>query len=319
MKPLAPALLLAAALLPFTAFAAPAAGEGLKGLVVARGACVVAESYAAGAGAATRFPVYSVAKSVLSLLVGAAIDKGRLRLDETLAEALPETKNPGADPRLAQIRVEDLLTMTAGFPRPSPKGGVDPQRVLSERLADAPGQRFQYGGEGPVILVQALSRALHSPGSVAARETLFAPLHIQDYRWKADAAGRLSGDTDLELSVRDMAKMGLLVLNHGGWKGRPLVSAAYIDAATSPQSAGGPPANAAYGYLWWAGRTPAGDAAAFAYGIHGQSLYVVPAQQLVIAVAADDTDDFGLRLAEALAARGIAKDAPCLADLEKTP
>jgi CubicO group peptidase (beta-lactamase class C family) len=87
----------------------------VKAVVVSRGDCAIFEYYRKDIRADTRLPVYSVTKSVLSILVGIAIDKGYLRLDEKLSEVAPEAFDSNVDPRARDITIRNLLTKTEGF------------------------------------------------------------------------------------------------------------------------------------------------------------------------------------------------------------
>ncbi len=296
----------------------------LRAMVLARGSCVVIEYYRKGFGPETRSPVYSVAKSVLSILVGVAIDRGLMRLDEKLGEGLPETLGPGVDPRLREVTVRDLLTMTAGFAAP-PQSGETESEAIRKRTWRAllevgfrypPGSRFEYDGRGPDLLSVALSRAARRYGARFARDSLFAPLGIRNFVWKADEEGHLTGDTDLFLIARDMAKIGLLYLQQGRWGAAQVVSSRYVAESTTPHNRGGPPFEAYYGYLWWVEGAGAHRGAFSAAGQQGQLIEVLPDRHLVVAVAADAAlppgfvDDVVLPAEAALPA-----SAPCLASL----
>jgi CubicO group peptidase (beta-lactamase class C family) len=288
----------------------------LGALVLARGGCVVFEYYRKGAGLETRWPVYSVTKSVLSLLVGAAIDRGLMRLDETLPELFAEALAPRVDPLARNVTIRDLLTMTAGFEAARAGAAAAPLRSMLERpMKSPPGDRFAYDGMAADLLSLALSRAIHENALGFARRALLDPLGIRNYAWTSDADGRLFGETNLFLTARDMAKIGLLALEGGRWGDRRIVSEAFVRASVARQDAGGPPLGAAYGYLWWVTRTPAGLEAFFAAGSGGQLVYVVPRLGLVAAVAAQSGADDNLGLIEALATPAAGAPA-CLARLE---
>jgi CubicO group peptidase (beta-lactamase class C family) len=294
----------------------------VRALVVSRGDCVVFEYYRKGISPETRSPVHSIAKSVLSILIGVAIDKGRLRLDEKLGEALPESLEGRADPGMREITIRDLLTMTGGFD--GTPGSVDvPETemwrwMLEGRLRYPPGSHFEYNGKGPNLLSVALSRAIHQKGDRFARENLFRPLGIENYVWDSDAEGHLIGDTDLFLTARDMAKIGLLYLQQGLWNGASIVSGEYVADSTMRHNDGGPPVRADYGYLWWVGRTRAQLDTYFAAGSGSQLIAVVPSRNLVVALAADSIpggsraflDDFVAPFEAALPA-----SAPCVVRL----
>ena len=291
----------------------------LRALVVARGACVVFEYYREGIGPQTRSPVYSVAKSVLSILVGIAIDQGLISLDEPLAALAPEVFDPPTDPIARDITIRDLLAMTAGLEAaPTSPPATSLRAMLQRPLTSAPGDRFAYNGMAADLLSVALSRAIRQDARSFARSRLFEPLGIRNYAWTLEAEGRLSGESNLFLTARDMAKIGLLYLQGGRWGDRRIVSEAFAEQSTSRRSAGGPPLGAAYGYLWWVGKTRAGLDAFFAAGSGGQLIYVVPALDLVVAVAAQAGDDYNLGLVSDVAlplATGAPASTPCAARL----
>jgi CubicO group peptidase (beta-lactamase class C family) len=298
---------------------------GARALVVARGACVVFEYYRSGVTAGTRSPVYSVTKSVLSILVGIAADKGYLRLDEKLSELLPEASEANVDPLVREISVRDLLTMTAGF---APNGDSDAdskigaptsrtwRRLLDRSMRDPPGSRFAYDTADQNLLSIVLSRAIKQDAKRFARRNLFEPLHVENYDWTVDAEGHLIGATSLLLTARDMAKIGVLYLRHGRWGDRQIVSKAFVLDSTAKHSEGGLPSDAAYGYLWWIGKTRTGEDAFFAAGQNDQLVYVVPKLDLVVALAAESIPGGSVSLANDLvlpAAAQLPKSAPCLA------
>jgi len=298
---------------------------GVRALVAARGACVVFEYYRKGVTTSTRSPVYPVTKSVLSILVGVAIDKGYLRLEEKVSELLPEASEANVDPLVREITVRDLLTMTAGFaPKPADVKIGDPtssmwRRLVARPMRDAPGSRFAYDTYDQNLLSVMLSRAIKEDARRFAQRNLFDPLHIDNYSWAVDSEGFLIGATSLFLTARDMAKIGVLYLEMGRWGDRRIVSSAFVSASTTKQSEGGPPSNAAYGYFWWIGKTTTGDDAFFAYGQNDQLIYVAPKLDLVVALTADSVPGGGVSMVNDLvlpAAADLPASAPCLAQLE---
>jgi CubicO group peptidase (beta-lactamase class C family) len=299
----------------------------VRALVVARGECVVAEYYRAGLDAGSRSPVYSVSKSVLSILVGIAIDKGLMHLDEKLGEILSETLDEGIDPAMREIQVRDLLTMTAGFDgartRSAEPSGYPAREawrwMLNGRLRYPPGSHFEYGDRSPGLLSVALAKATHQSSDRFARDNLFAPLGIDNYVWYVDAEGNLVVDQGLFLTARDMAKIGLLYLRNGRWGDAAIVSSGYVAGSTAAHNDGGPPVGAAYGYFWWVERPQSQLASYFAAGHKSQLIYVVPDRGLVIALAADGIPG-GSRafLSEAVLPmeRALPPETPCVARLD---
>jgi CubicO group peptidase (beta-lactamase class C family) len=201
--------------------------QGLRALVIARGACIAFEYYRKDIGAETQSPVYSVTKSVLSILIGIAIDEGYLRLDEKLSEVFPDTFNENADSPAADITVRDLLTKTEGFAEAGqgdfkmskPAAGRELWRwMLNRRVAYPRGTHFRYNGVGSDLLAVVLSKAIKQDAGDFAKRKLFDPLAIVNYTWYADSDGYLHGESGLHLTARDMAKLGILYLQHGRWE-----------------------------------------------------------------------------------------------------
>jgi CubicO group peptidase (beta-lactamase class C family) len=298
----------------------------LRALVVARGDCVVFAYYRAGFGPGTRFPVYSVTKSVLALLLGGAIDRKRLSLDDTLGGLLSDGFGPNADPRARAVSVRDLLTMTSGFDAAasSDEGGEPAteawRRLLDRPMIADPGARFAYDGAGANLLSVALSRVLSDSAQRFAKNTLFNPLHILNYSWPVDSDGRLDGESELALSMPDMARIGLLALRRGRWNGAQVISERFMREATSRHADGGPPEYAGYGYLWWTGATPEGRDVFFAAGSGDQIIAALPTLDLVVAATAETLPKGPLPFLDDVAGDVEAQPfagAPCLARLDR--
>lgn len=291
-------------------------GADPDGVVIVRHGALVYEHYFAADPiaytAGTLHEMHSITKSIVALLVGIALDRGWLTtLDAPIVSFFPDyadLRTPDKD----RITLRDLLTMTSGLtwpelfvPRDDPanvirrmRNAPDPYRfVLAQPLAAAPGTLWNYNSGGVDLIGAVLKKVAKRPLDVFAREALFAPLGIRNWAWtrlSGEANGNPAAGGGLWLRPRDLAKIGQLILNHGLWHGHRIVSATWIAAMTAPQL----PSwwlfnNAAdaqsYGYLWWLGRQWIGErpfdwVGGLGYG--GQRLYVVPSQDLVIAVTA---------------------------------
>jgi CubicO group peptidase (beta-lactamase class C family) len=263
-----------------------------RALVLARGNCILHEYYADNSPDAQR-PMYSVTKSVLSILVGIAIDKGLLRLDQKLPELVAEATERAIDPRATDITLRDLLTMSSGFApyemAEVPRGWSSSVWMIRRRVEHPPGTRFHYDNQGTNLIAIILRRAVGGDIAGFARHELFAPLQIDRYRWDVDSDENLPGYSGLFLTGRDMAKIGLLYLQQGRWRERQVVSEAYVRDSTRRHSDGGEPVHAGYGYLWWTRPTRDGAPAYFASGMHGQLILNLPNRNLLMALASSST------------------------------
>jgi CubicO group peptidase (beta-lactamase class C family) len=266
---------------------------GLRALVIARGNCIAFEYYRKDIGAETQSPVHSVTKSVLSILIGIAIDEGYLRLDEKLSEILPDAFDENTDSLARDITVRDVLTKTEGFAEAgqgdfkmsNPAAGRELWRwMLNRRVAYRRATHFRYDGIGSDLLAVVLSKAIKQDAGDFAKRKLFDPLGIANYTWYADSEGYMHGESGLHLTARDMAKIGILYLQHGRWGETQIVSADYVQDSTTRHNDGGPPLNAGYGYQWWISKN---GNVFFASGLHGQLISVTPKRDLVLAIAAD--------------------------------
>ncbi|PNS09045.1 serine hydrolase domain-containing protein [Solilutibacter silvestris] len=292
-----------------------AAGEpiDLHAVVVERHGRLVAEIYRAGKdkgvydlfattrdfGPTTLHDVRSVGKSVVSLLIGAARQEGKLDdLSKPVLDFYPEFKDLQTPPRRA-ITIEHLLTMSSGFEWQEGGPGRDDEHrlywkwtpayyALSRPIAAPPGTRFNYNSGGNLVLADILARATATPLKDYARTRLFQPLGITDWEWTGDLHGQPMAFTGLRMRPRDMAKLGRLVLNHGRWKELQLVPAEWIDASLKPRLDTGFDGTR-YGYQWWTGSLQWRGknlpwAAAFGNG--SQRIFVVPDLDLCVVVTA---------------------------------
>jgi CubicO group peptidase (beta-lactamase class C family) len=230
-----------------------------------------------------------VTKSVVSTLVGIALGRSELSsLDDEVSVYLGDAARAG-------LTLRHLLTMTVGaetggawdidavMSRPS--GWVD--WILAAPRRHDPGARFVYDNGAAHVLGAALAAATGAPLSAYAEATLFRPLGIAEYRWPRDPDGRDYGFGHLRLRPRDLAAIGQLYLGRGESRGRRVVSEAFVEEATRPQTPAGPPEGTAYGFLWWVADEPVPHA--FAAGYAGQSLTVVPELGLVVVTTGDES------------------------------
>jgi CubicO group peptidase (beta-lactamase class C family) len=301
---------------------AASSDANVHSVLVARGGKLVFERYFRGSDEINSHPVgkvtfdadtlhnvKSVSKSVASLAVGIALDRGLIRsINEPIFSFFPELSDLRS-PEKERIQLLHVLAMSMGLKWveaiPSNEDNNDEVRmhmapdpcryVLGLPVAAPAGQDFFYN-TGALTLVSAIMRkAVGRPLDEFARQTLFEPLGITDFEWT-----RVKGDTDagggLRLRPRDMAKIGQLVLAGGRWNERQIVSKAWIDVSMTPRlEATGP---YFYGYLWWLGRSLHDGREVHwtaALGRGGQSIRIVPDLDLIVVVTAGDYQDYSPR------------------------
>ena len=149
--------------------------------------------------------IYSVTKSVISILVGIAIDEGRLRLDQTLAELLPEHLS-AMTPAQQAITLKQLLTMTAGVSDGGlDLGAEDPVgHFLAYGMSSEPGTTFGYSDGSAHLVATVLRRAIDRPILDYAREKLFDPLGIVTHpAWEGTDPNTKNGFNDAGFGVAD--------------------------------------------------------------------------------------------------------------------
>lgn len=266
----------------------------LSALLAVRGGYLVFERFYNGYDGDTPINVRSVTKSVTGALTGIARREGLLTgLEQTVGEIIPERIPAGADPRVADVTLWQWLTMTSGLQWDAatdwPRLTAAPDWVtltLGLPVVGIPGETFVYNTGGSHVLGVMVAKAAGVPLERYAEAKLFRPLGIAPGDWMRSPQGEVSAGSGLEMTPRDMLKLGFLYLHGGEWDGATIIEPAYAAAATTWQSAGDATGGwAAYGYQWWVTATNAGYPAYFALGYGGQHIFVVPALDLVVVAA----------------------------------
>lgn len=270
----------------------------LRGVVVLRDGRVVAERYFNGETEATLHDIRSAGKSVTALVVGIAIDQGKLHgPDDTVSAYWPESKGSA----IGDVAIRDVLTMRSGLAAfdedPASPGNEDkldaaPDPLLFLRSvprADPPGSRYRYNSVTAYTAGVVVAKATGQSMADFARTSLFRPLGIRRWRWASDAAGYTKGQGNLSLTARDLAKIGEMVRGEGLYQGRRVVSARWIRDALAPKVsiADSDPYAESYGYFWYSKAQQINGTSipvSFASGNGGNKIYVIPSRHMVVAV-----------------------------------
>ena len=269
--------------------------ENLKAVIVARGGEVLAERGYRGNSPDTSTNIKSASKSVISLLVGIAIDHKVLAgVDEKIALILGRDFPAERDPRLDRITVGNLLSMQSGLERTSgPNYGrwVASRNwvrfVLAQPFVDDPGGGMLYSTGSSHLLSAILTRKTGRSTLDLAREWL-APL--KGFRiggWDRDPQGIYLGGNQMAMSTRSLLAFGELYRNGGTTpEGERIVSPEWIEASWVPRTTSVFNGDG-YGYGWFLRRI-GGEGVRYAWGFGGQMLYIVPSLGLTVAMTSDD-------------------------------
>ena len=273
----------------------------INSLLVARHERLVVEEYFNGWTDSASHTQQSVTKSVTSLAAGLAIDRGRLRITDTVTTFFPDYQPIAAmDANKQAQTVGDLLMMRTGYDwseqtyQGSPLDRLNTcacdwiRFMLDWRMREPAGARFEYVSGGVILLGAVIGRATGSRVDTWLDAELFTPLGFQNVRWeRGQPDGLPHTGGGLYLRPRDMAKIGTLAVTSGRWQGRQIVSETWMRQSTqgplvTVRSLGGRPAT--YGYLWWG--LPTGVITAS--GARGQWIFALPDIELVVTSTAEN-------------------------------
>lgn len=264
----------------------------LHAVLVRRGAEDVFARAPRGPGLDRLANIKSCSKSIVALLLGAAIDRGDVpsveaRLGEVAPDILPRDATPGA----ADITLEDLVTLRAGLERtsgPNYGGWIASSNWLADALSRPmeaqPGTRMLYSTGSTHILGAALSQATNLSLLEQARQRIGQPLGIDIPPWTRDPQGNYLGGNEMALTPRAMLDVATLLRDRGRFGGEQVISEAWMDAAVVARTRS-PWSGLSYGYGWFLSDT--GFAIGRGYG--GQIIAAHRERDLAVAITSDPT------------------------------
>ncbi len=287
--------------------------NNIAGMVVLKNGKTLYENYFNECNTTSRIHVYSVTKSIISILIGIAMDKGHIQsINQKILDFFPDYEVKRREKTIQNIALKDLLTMTAPY-----KFKFAPYTYIRYFMSDdylkftldllggnEQVGKFRYTPlVGPDILSGIIMKATGQSVFDFATENLFSPLGITIENnvifhsareqkafnksknisgWVADRAGINTAGWGLTLSPTDMAKIGQLYLDDGMWNGRQIVSKKWINESTTEQSRW-EKINLPYGYLWWIVDDKEHSYAAMGDG--GNAIYINTNKKIVISIA----------------------------------
>jgi CubicO group peptidase (beta-lactamase class C family) len=247
----------------------------------------------------------SVSKTVTSVIIGAAIERGDFKadLDTPVLKYFDTSKVKNVDDRRHRMTLRDLLTMTAGLEWDAEGfiNGGDPQNdtslmeasddwvqyAIDKPMVAEPGKVWNYNDGATVLLAYIFQKETSQDIDDYGQKYLFAPLGIR-HEWKRSYLGVVDTEGGLYLNGGDLAKIGYLYLHDGMWDGQRIVSSEWVKESLTPYfQTDEPPFK--YGFKWWLRKPP--DSAEYVWmarGFGGEDLMVFPDEGLIVTVMAWD-------------------------------
>jgi CubicO group peptidase (beta-lactamase class C family) len=272
-----------------------------NGLIVIQHDEILLEEYHLGHTAETQHISWSMAKSVVSALIGIALEEGHINnIDQLVTDYAPELMGTGYE----GVTIKDALQMSSGvefnedyadffsdinrFGRTIALGGSFDDFAASLKSARKPGTFNHYVSIDTHVLGMVLSRATKSNLSDYMQEKLWNKIGSEhDAYWITDDNHVEMALGGLNITLRDYARLGRLYLNKGNWNGEQVVPAHWVQRSVTPEGAHVQPginpnssSTFGYGFQWWLPEVPQGDF--FAAGIYNQFIYVHPERDLVL-------------------------------------
>ena len=273
----------------------------LRSLLVSVNDQLVEEHYYHGASARRVANLKSVSKSIISLLVGIAVDLGHIpSVDQTITDYFPDYFEQDADSAKTEITIENLLAMQAGLETTSNRNygrwvqsGNWIRHILTRPMVDRPGGRRIYSTGNTHLLSAILAEASGMSTLEFGRLHLSEPLGFSLPAWQRDPQGVYFGGNEMRITPRAMVSIGQLVLSCGRYGGTQVVSEHWVHASLEPRSRS-ERSGREYGYGWWL-RALAGYQTYYAWGYGGQFIFIVPELRLVVAMTSSPNPGEGRR------------------------
>lgn len=265
----------------------------LRTLLVARHGEILVEEHFRGPALTQPANVKSVSKSIISALVGIAIEEGHLTgADAPIAPYFERYLTGDQDPRKGRITIANLLSMQSGLERTSGSSYgrwvTSPDwvgYVLTRPMVDEPGGGRLYSTGNSHVVSALLTRATGRSTLAFARDRLAEPLGIDLPGWATDPQGIYFGGNEMRMTPRAMVRFGELYRNGGRWEGEQIVPEWWVRESLAPRTAARRRGEG-YGYSWFLGEVR-GHPMFYAWGYGGQFIFVVPDLELTVVTTSD--------------------------------
>jgi len=263
--------------------------QRLHSLLVSWRGEVVLERYYNGRKPGSVANIKSASKSVISSLVGIAIEQGKIPgVKEPIGAFFPELAADPKNREKVKITIENLLTMQSGLETTSNRNygawvlsGNWVKHALNKPFNNAPGTRMEYSTGNTHLLSAILTKVTGKSTWQFAQETLARPMGFSLPQWPRDPQGIYFGGNDMLMTPRQMLAFGEMYLRRGRVGDRQVVPGAWIDDSIVPRAQSTREWDRQYGYGWWI-RELGGYRTHYAWGYGGQFIFVVPELELVV-------------------------------------
>ena len=263
--------------------------------VVIRNNKILHEEYWDRTNDSTRSNSFSVAKSIISLMIGCLVEEGKIKIvEDPVMDYLPEFKNTYD----FKLTIKDLLTMSSGLNwdeeysslfAPTTKayyGTSLIEQVMELEVRSEPGRIFNYQSCNTQLLALIIEKVSGKIISDYASEKLWKPLGAEHAAlWSLDKPGGIEkAYCCFNSTATDFARIGQLVLDSGQFNNKQLVSKTYLAQATSPATwlkDNNEETCNYYGYHFWL-LTHKGMKVVYARGILGQYIFIIPSLNAVV-------------------------------------
>jgi len=266
----------------------------LHSLLISHQGVPVFEQYFAGRHAGQPANLKSASKSVMSALVGLALQNGQIKdINQPIVDFFPEYIGTELEDTVRRITVRNLLTMQGGLA--STSGRNYGQWVASRNWVDAalkspmvadPGTAMIYSTGTTHLLSAIIARASGMNTKEFAQRYLADPMGFRMAYWSRDPQGVYFGGNDMEITPRQMLGIGEMYLNGGVHDGKRILSEQWVQDSHQPHAESPRGEGRHYGYGWWL-RDMADLQVPLAWGYGGQFIFVVREYDLVIVITSD--------------------------------
>lgn len=277
----------------------------LESFLIIKDQKLVLEEYFFGYDGTQLHYINSCTKSITSLLLGITLERHKkLDVDKPVFNFFPQYDSL-LTPEKEKITLKHVLTMTSGLPEDDDFEIHNPndlvRQMLNQPLESFSGEKFKYNNNGTNLIGCIINALEKKQADEFAKEVLFNKLGVLEFIWDKENSV-LQCHNGLHMYPRDMAKIGLLVLNNGSWNGNQIVPKEWIDISTKPNVAESEFFD--YGYQWWyrskhnkpwwnnpirGGKTEHDMALALGYG--GQFIMIIRDLNMAIVITSSDNNE----------------------------